>query len=139
MQGREIVPLLKGRSGESRRHRQRRGVASHRRTVAALTGDGHEGHRYDITGPELIDATGFLALVNRLTDRPVERIDVDDETYERYRTDFMTDPANTGTFELFTGTGEAIRAGWLNVLSDDVRRLTGRTPTALQDMPPFAR
>jgi NAD(P)H dehydrogenase (quinone) len=107
--------------------------------AAVLTGDGHEGHRYDITGPQLIDATGFLALVNRLADQPVERIDVDDEAYERYRTGFMTDPANTGTFELFTGTGKAIRTGWLDALSDDVHRLTGRTPTALQSMPPFAQ
>jgi len=107
--------------------------------AAVLVGDGHEGHRYDITGPELIDASGFLAMLNRLADRPIDRIDVDDEAYERYRVDFVTDPAHAGTFELFTGTGRAIRAGWLNVLSDDVGRLTGRTPTALRDMPPFSR
>ena len=107
--------------------------------VAVLTGEGHEGHRYDITGPELVDATGYLALLNRLADQPVDRIDVDDEGYERYRTGFVNEPAHAGTFELFTGTGKAIRTGWLNVLSDDVRRLTGHTPTALQDMPPFTR
>jgi NAD(P)H dehydrogenase (quinone) len=99
--------------------------------VAALTGDGHEGQAYDITGPELIDAPRYLALLEELGGRPVAGQAVDDDAYEAYRTAFMADPANAGYFELFTGTGTAIRTGYLRQLGTGVKQLTGRPPAAL--------
>ena len=44
------------------------------------------------------------------------------------------DPAHAGMFELFTGTGKAIREGHLSEVGDGVRALTGRAPIALRDM-----
>jgi NAD(P)H dehydrogenase (quinone) len=99
--------------------------------VAALTTDGHAGREYDITGPELIGAPQFLALLEELGGRPVTCAAVDDDAYEAYRAAFMADPANAGCFELFTGSGAAIRTGYLGQLGTGVRQLTGRPPATL--------
>jgi NAD(P)H dehydrogenase (quinone) len=99
--------------------------------VAALTSAGHEGREYDITGPELIDAPRFGALLAELGGRPVTCAAVDDGAYEAYRTAFMADPANAGCFELFTGSGIAIRTGYLSQLGSGVQQLTGRAPVTL--------
>ncbi len=79
--------------------------------AAALTGDGHDGRVYDITGPQLVDAE-----------------------YGRYRADFSADPNNAAYFELFAGTGEAIRAGYLNQVGTGVQHLTSRSPVSLREV-----
>jgi len=43
------------------------------------------------------------------------------------RAAFCADPDNAAYFELFTGTGQAIRTGYLSQLGDGVRQLTGRS------------
>jgi NAD(P)H dehydrogenase (quinone) len=102
--------------------------------AGALCGDGHEGRAYDVTGPALVTADDYLTLVRERTGAHIERVDVDDEDYERHRAAFVADPANAGTFEVFTGTGRAIREGRLAVLGDGVPSLTGRAPQALGDL-----
>lgn len=102
--------------------------------AGALCGDGHEGRRYDVTGPGLVTAADYLTLVREWTGARIERVELDDEGYERHRTAFVSDPANAGTFELFTGTGRAIREGHLSVLGDAVQTLAGREPRALADL-----
>jgi hypothetical protein len=56
---------------------------------------------------------------------------VDDDAYEAHRTAFMADPANAACVELFTGSGIAIRTGYLGQLSTGVQQLTGRAPVTL--------
>jgi NAD(P)H dehydrogenase (quinone) len=102
--------------------------------AGAVLGDGHGGRVYDVTGPELITADMYLALLTELGGAPVVRRDVDDEAYERYRTAFDADPGNVDFFELFTGTGRAIRTGHLSVLGDGVRQLAAREPTSLREL-----
>jgi len=102
--------------------------------AAALCDDGHEGRRYDVTGPVLVTADDYVALVRERTGADIERDDVDDDAYERHRAAFTVAPANAGTFELFTGTGRAIREGHLCVLGDGVHALTGHEPRPLQDL-----
>jgi NAD(P)H dehydrogenase (quinone) len=99
--------------------------------AGALTGEGHEGHVYDVTGPALVTADGYLALMSERTGARIERVEVGDDAFERHRAAFAADPANTGTFELFTGSGRAIREGHLARLGDGVRLLTGRPPRPL--------
>jgi NAD(P)H dehydrogenase (quinone) len=99
-----------------------------------LATPGHEGRRYTVTGPDLVDADGYLALLTQVAGVAVERVDVDDDDYERYRAEFMRDPAHAGLFELFTGTGKAIREGHLSEVGDGVQVLAGRAPAALQDL-----
>jgi NAD(P)H dehydrogenase (quinone) len=57
-----------------------------------------------------------------------------DEEYERYRTAFSADPANAVYFELFTGTGRAIRTGQMSVFGNGVQQLAGHPPHALRDL-----
>lgn len=102
--------------------------------AAALTGAGHDGRIYDITGPELIDARSYTALLEEFGGRSIVRDDVDDETYERYRAAFAADPDNAAYFELYGGTGRAIRTGYLDVLGTGVRELLGREPIALREL-----
>jgi NAD(P)H dehydrogenase (quinone) len=102
--------------------------------AAALCGNGHEGRAYDVTGPAVLTANGYLALVHERTGAHIELVEVDDDAYERHRAAFLADPANAGTFELFTGTGRAIREGHLAVLGDGVQTLTGREPRPLVDL-----
>jgi len=100
--------------------------------AAALTTDGHEGRVYDVTGPELIDARDYVALLAEFGGRPVDRVEVDDEAYARYRAAFSSEPANAEYFELFGGTGKAIRTGYLSRLGTGVADLTGRAPVSLR-------
>jgi NAD(P)H dehydrogenase (quinone) len=102
--------------------------------AGALCGDGYEGRTYDITGPGLVTAADYLTLVRERTGAHIERVDLDDDGYERHRATFLCDPANAGTFELFTGSGRAIREGHLCVLGDGVQTIVGRKPRALADL-----
>jgi NAD(P)H dehydrogenase (quinone) len=102
-----------------------------RLAAAILTGGGHAGREFDVSGPELIGAPGFLALLAKLGGRTVTCAAVDDNAYEAYRAAVMADPANAGCFELFTGTGTAIRTGYLGQLGTGVQELTGRPPVTL--------
>lgn len=102
--------------------------------AAALTQDGHEEQVHDITGPELVDARHYLRLLEQLGGTPITRVDVDDAEYGRYRTAFAADSRNAPYFELFEGTGQAIREGHLGRLGTGVHDLTGRPPLSLREV-----
>jgi len=102
--------------------------------AAALTDSRPAGQVYDITGPELVDAQQYVALLGDFSGRQVVRDDVDDAEYERYRASFSADPDNAAYFELFTGTGQAIRTGYLSQLGDGVQQLTGRSALSLRQV-----
>ncbi len=102
--------------------------------AGALTGEGHAGCSYVITGPELVGAADYAGLLEEFGGRPVECVQTDDAGYEEYRAAFQADPRNSAYFELFTGTGQAIRAGYLSELSTAVRDLTGRAPSTMREV-----
>jgi NAD(P)H dehydrogenase (quinone) len=99
--------------------------------AAAVTSEVTDGRIYRITGPELIGAAGFTGLLADVAGAPVECVQIDDTAYEQYRIAFQAEPRNAGYTELFTGTGVAIRTGFLSEQSDDVLALTGRPPLTL--------
>lgn len=101
--------------------------------AAALIESDPAGRVYEITGPELVDAQQYVALLEEFGGRQVVRDDVDDVAYERYRAALSADPDAT-YFELFTGTGEAIRTGHIGQLGDGVRQLTGHSPRSLREV-----
>ncbi len=49
--------------------------------TAALTGDGHEGRIYQLTGPELLTFRDVAAIFHEVTGRPLEVIDVSREAF----------------------------------------------------------
>ncbi len=111
--------------------------------AAVLTTPGHDNKAYDITGPELHSYRQICAMVSEISGRPVEYVLVDDEgmramfdaagvpheaTDDPVNADIPWSSDDMVTFE------RAIREGHFAVLSDSVRRLTGRPATPLREV-----
>jgi NAD(P)H dehydrogenase (quinone) len=99
--------------------------------AAVLTGDGHEHHVYDVTGPELLSKRDEAAMLTEIGGRPVEVIGVDDDT-------FIAELGGLGLPQaaavMIASFGAAIREGYLDQLGDGVQQLTGRPPRALREV-----
>jgi NAD(P)H dehydrogenase (quinone) len=111
--------------------------------VAVLTTPGHERRVYNLTGPELLSFRDCAALAAEIGGRPVEYVQVD-EAGRFAIWDAMGVPRHIGpamasspvpwpsdemvSFEV------AILGGYMALLSDDVRHLTGRAPRSLRDV-----
>lgn len=103
--------------------------------VAVLTGEGHEGQTYDITGPELQTFAEVTAIMGDVTGVPLDYVPVSDEAqYAMF--DAMGIPRRPVDDQAVGGIpwnsddmvtfGQAIREGFLEIHSDDVEKLTGR-------------
>jgi NAD(P)H dehydrogenase (quinone) len=97
--------------------------------AAVLTGDDHAGTVYEITGPERLDAEARAAIFSELGGTPVEVVHVDDDAYAAGLAEAAGLPLADA--ELYASFGRATREGWLDALSDDFQRLTGRAPRPL--------
>ncbi len=111
--------------------------------VAVLTGEGHEGQVYNITGPELQTCAELAALVSTVTGVPVASVPLTDEQqYGMF--DAMGIPRRPVDDQEVGGIpwnsddmvtfGQAIREGFLEVCSNDVERLTGRPARSVRQM-----
>jgi NAD(P)H dehydrogenase (quinone) len=98
--------------------------------AALITSGDHAGRAYDITGPELVDATARAAIFGELAGRPVEVVQVDDESFAAGVAAATGLPLEVG--HLFGSFGRAAREGQLDIVSSDFKRLTGRTPRTLR-------
>ncbi|MCW2757289.1 MAG: NmrA family transcriptional regulator [Nocardioidaceae bacterium] len=98
--------------------------------AAVLTGEGHEGKAYDVTGPSVVTAADLAALASDLGDKPVTVVDVDDATYVAGLVEHAGLPQAVA--ELLASFGAAARDGFLAPASDVVERLTGTAPTSLR-------
>jgi NAD(P)H dehydrogenase (quinone) len=105
-----------------------------RAAAAALAAEVPAVRSYHLTGPELVDASRYVAAVEEYGGHRIEVHEVDDAGYEEYRSRFFADPANAAYFELFGGTGTAIRTGHLNQLGTGVLDLTGRMPLSVREL-----
>jgi NAD(P)H dehydrogenase (quinone) len=93
---------------------------------------GHENAVYDVTGPELIDAQTLAALYADVGGKPVEPVLVDDAAFVQGLVEHAGMPEPVA--EAYATFGAAIRAGLLEVQTDVVERLTGRTPRTQRDV-----
>jgi len=111
--------------------------------VAVLTGTGHEGKTYNITGPDLQSFDEVAAILTEVTGVPIAHVKLDDEAqYAMF--DAMGIPRRPVDDQSIKGIpwnsddmvtfGEAIREGYLAVLSDDVETLTGRKARSVRQM-----
>lgn len=98
--------------------------------AAVITGGDHAGRAYEITGSELVDAEARAAIFAGLAGRPVEVIDVDDESFATGIAEATGLPIEVG--RLYASFGRATREGQLEVISDDFEQLTGRAPKSLR-------
>ncbi len=111
--------------------------------VAVLTGTGHEGKIYNITGPDLQSFDEVAAILREVTGCPIEHVKVDDEgQYAIF--DAMGIPRRPVDDQSVKGIpwnsddmvtfGRAIREGFLAIRSDDVETLTGRPARSVRRM-----
>jgi NAD(P)H dehydrogenase (quinone) len=102
--------------------------------AAVLTGDGHEGNAYDVTGPESLSAGDLAAIYAELSGRPVEPVAVDDDAFVAMLTGESTDGHLAYGARLVTSFGRAIREGYFAHVSDAVETLTGQVPRSVRDV-----
>ena len=100
--------------------------------AAVLTGEGHAGQIFDVTGPELLTMADLAVIASEVAGAQVEAIAVDDEAFAAGLVEHAGLPpevaAGLATF------GRAIREGQLSALSTAVGDLTGREPQRLRDL-----
>jgi NAD(P)H dehydrogenase (quinone) len=100
--------------------------------AAVLTGDGHEGQVYELTGPESLDADSLAALYSEFGDRSVESVSVgDDELLRVLAADAGTDGHVQYGATLAISLGRAIREERFAAVTATVEQLTGRAPRAV--------
>lgn len=111
--------------------------------AAVLTGEGHAGKIYEITGPQLVSYREVGQLIAEVSGQPVEfsltdvdglyamfdglgipRQPIDDLSVNNF-------PWNSDDMVSFE---VAVRDGYFAIRSDDVERLTGRVPQSLRSL-----
>jgi NAD(P)H dehydrogenase (quinone) len=111
--------------------------------VAVLTTPGHEGKTYNITGPDLQTFDEVAAILTEVTGVPIVHVKLDDDgQYAMF--DAMGIPRRPVDDQSINGIpwnsddmvtfGQAIREGYLAVVSDDVEKLTGRKARSVRKM-----
>jgi NAD(P)H dehydrogenase (quinone) len=98
--------------------------------AAVLTGEGHAGQTYDITGAEAFTLAEAAAELSRVTGR---RITFEDETLEEARESRRPSGAEDFEIEGWVTSYAAIGAGDLEAVSDCVERFLDREPQRLGD------
>ena len=111
--------------------------------VGALTQDGHANTAYDVTGPELWTLPDAMALVSEMAGKPIVIEPVDDEGMYAYfdslgvprkASDVVPDGPIPWASEGMVTFGQSIREGFMDVVSNDVERVTGRKPRTLRSV-----
>jgi uncharacterized protein YbjT (DUF2867 family) len=99
----------------------------------ALTEDGHLGNSYVLTGPQAITFGDVAAHLSEVTGRSITFVDVPEEAARE-----QLNGAGLPEFlvELIIGSCRALRAGVAAEVTDEVRKLTGRTARGFAE---FAR
>ncbi len=111
--------------------------------VAVLSGEGHDGKIYNITGPELQTFGEVAAIMAEVTGRVVEYVSLDDEGQytmfdamgiPRRPVDDLEVAGIPWNSDDMVSFGRAIREGFLELCTDDVERLTGRKARSVRQM-----
>jgi uncharacterized protein YbjT (DUF2867 family) len=97
--------------------------------AAVLTGAGHEGQRYEITGPEVLSFHDVAERFTRVLGRKIEYVNMPMAAYRQVLGRFITSEWHLNAVcELF---GE-IAAGQPLHITDTVQKLTGKPPRSLE-------
>lgn len=98
--------------------------------VAVLTSEGHDGHTYNMTGPEAITLADVAALLTEFSGR---RCTYYDETLEEATQSRAVYHASDETVETWISSYTAIASGEMSLVSEDVAHLTGHRPRTFRD------
>jgi uncharacterized protein YbjT (DUF2867 family) len=97
--------------------------------AAVLSGNGHDGKSYELTGPELLSFADVAKRFSDVLGKPVTYIDQPMSEYHAHLSKFLTNTWHLNAVcELF---GE-IAQGGLNTTTDTIKRILGREPTSLK-------
>ena len=109
--------------------------------AAVLLAGGHERAVYEITGSETFTADELAALYGKIGKRPVRAQALDDaELVATLIGDAAASDHLRYGAELVASFGRSIREGYMDSCTDDVARLTGRSPLTLaQVLAPLER
>jgi NAD(P)H dehydrogenase (quinone) len=99
--------------------------------AAVLTGDGHDGITYDITGPETLSQTQLAELLSEVSGRDVRVMPVGDRmlTFGLTRSGAPKPVARS-----IVAFGRAIREGYYDVIGPAVAELTGHEARTLHEV-----
>jgi len=111
--------------------------------VAVLTQDGHENKTYHVTGPNRESFAEVAAMLAEVTGRPIRMVETDDAGMyahfdalgiPREPVDDQTVAGIPWNSDDMVSFERAIREGFLDVCTDDVRRLTGRPARSVREL-----
>jgi NAD(P)H dehydrogenase (quinone) len=98
--------------------------------VAVLTGTGHDGASYDITGPQALTLAEAADQFSRVTGLPAS---YQPETLEEARASRVKFNPTDWELEAWVSTYVAIATGEMSVVSHTVQALTGHAPQSFAD------
>jgi len=98
--------------------------------AAALTGEGHAGAEYTLTGGRALTFAETADAIGEASGREVRYVDV---TPERMRRSIVETGIPEPYADLLLGLFEVIRAGWSAAVTDTVERVLGRPPIDFAD------
>jgi uncharacterized protein YbjT (DUF2867 family) len=98
--------------------------------VAALTGPGHEGRTYELSGPDLLTFGEAVAAIGAASGRDLVFADVDPDAWAA---ELRTHEVPEGEISVLSHLFAAIRAGANEHLSTGVQDALGRPPVAFAD------
>lgn len=123
--------VLRGPAGQGRVAGVARADVA-RVAVAVLTDPAaHQGATYDLTGPEALTMTQIAKTIGQATGRTVS---YHDETVAEAYASRRRWEAPQWQYDAWVSTYTAIANGELDVVTDDVERLTGRRPMSLAEL-----
>ena len=97
--------------------------------AVALTESGHEGQAYALTGPAAISFGDMAEVFSAVLGRQIRYVDMsEEEAGESMRKAGLPDYAIEGLL----GTFAAVRSGHLGYCTEDVEKVTGRTPRTFE-------
>jgi NAD(P)H dehydrogenase (quinone) len=133
----DFVPFFAGKDGAIRGPAGEGRVAPVARddiadvATVALTSEGHEGQVYELTGSDALTLAEWAQRLSRGVGREIEFVDETvEEAWESRRPSGEPD----WIIEGWVSTYQAIAAGELDKVTDDVERLTGHPPATLEQL-----
>lgn len=112
--------------------------------VAALIDPVHEGHTYEVTGPDLLTYREVAAIAAEIDGRPVEYVPVSDDEMSamlvaagvplEYSEGMYTKGVGTSSVRDIVTYEIGVREGYFAKQSNDVERVLGRKPVSLREV-----
>jgi len=123
--------VIRGPAGDGRVAAVARADVARSAVAVLLDTSSHGDTTYTMTGPEALTLAEAAAVIREVTGRDVT---FHDETVEEAYESRRRWEAPDWQYDAWVSTYTAIKVGEVAEVSDDVRRLTGRTALSLRDL-----